>query len=63
MVMVERLAAFTFRSVVPLTPSKTAWILVLPRFLAVAIPTEVIDATVLLEEFQITLLEMSLVVP
>jgi hypothetical protein len=62
-VIETRLAAFTFRSVEPLIAPSTAWMVVSPRFRAVASPTAVIEATAVLEELQVTLFEMSVVVP
>jgi hypothetical protein len=61
--MLERFAAFTFRAVEPLTAPRIALITVFPRFLAVARPAAVIEATVLFEELHATLSEISLVVP
>lgn len=63
MAIEERFAALTFSEVLLLTAPDVAVITVLPRFVAVASPLVVMDATDGTEELQFTVLVTSCVVP
>ena len=58
-VMDERFAAFTFSDVLMLIAPEVAEITAFPRFVPVASPLVVIDATLGADEFQVTELVMS----